>query len=490
MINLYYSKERFILPELQRIKKQSLVLKEILNASWDGIAIISKQSKFIYVNKAIIPLFAYSEKEILNTNFIDLLDENSTIEFRELLESSIQNSYKNKKTFACKRKDGKNIYVNVSLKLMSNKEMFVLNISDITESMSKDILVDNYLVQLDLSNDGFITHISEAFCTLTSYNRDDTIGLSYNDLLSSMTVPFQKQSLDKAIENKTNCKVKLVIKNNDNSTFNSTATVHTILNKYGDVIGFSMILVNTSSVKSSQEIQLKKMLIDEEEKLAIMSETMRTVAHEWRQPLNTISLTAQELLFNLDFEDEVPKDEIKDNLDAIASSTQELSSIIENFQEITELKGSKKKRNIKEIVIEALKIADIYGDYVNIENEPTKAFRTYPKELASAVSAILINAKEITASKEDRVINIRTYDDGSNIVCELSNNGGHIPEEIIEKIFTPYFSTKEEKNGVGLSLYVCKIIIELHLKGTIEVANEGEDIVKFTLKFPKGALEE
>ena len=476
--------------ELQRIKKQSLVLKEILNASWDGIAIISKNSKFIYANKAISPLFAYDEKEILKINFIDLLEDEDKIEFKELLQSSTQNTYKNKKSFTCKRKDNKNIYVSVSVKLMSNKEMFVLNITDITESKSKDILVDTFLIQLDLNTDGFITHISEAFCSITSYTKIDVVGLSYQDLLASMTVPFQKQHLQEAIENKKSTKVKLVIRNNDNSTFNAKATLHTVVNKYGDVIGFSMILVNTSSIKSNEEIELKKMLMDEEEKLAIMTETMRTVAHEWRQPLNSISLTAQELLFNLDFEDDIQKEEIKDNLGAIATSTQDLSSIIQNFQEITELKGSKKKRNIKDVVAEALKIANIYDNSIIFNNEPTKAFRTYPKELASAVSSILINAKEITENIENKKIIIHTFDDGANIVCELSNNGGHIPEDIIDKIFTPYFSTKKIKNGVGLSLYVCKIIIELHLKGTIEVVNEEEDMVKFILRFPKGALEE
>ena len=478
------------MPELQRIKKQSLVLKEILNASWDGIAIISKKSKFIYANKAITPLFAYNEKEILKINFIDLLEDDGPVEFNELLTSSIKNSYKNKKIFSCRRKDNKIIYVSVSVKLMSNNEMFVLNISDVTETRSKDILVDTFLMQLDLTTDGFITNITEAFCAITEYTKNDIIGLSYNDILSSMTVPFQKQNLQKAIENKKNAKVKLVIKNNNNSTFNAQATLHTILNKYGDVIGFSMILINTSSIKSNEEIQLKKMLLDEEEKLAIMTETMRTVAHEWRQPLNSISLTAQELLFNLDFEDDIQKDDIREHLTSIASSTQDLSSIIENFQEITELKGSKKKRNIKEIVAEALKISDIHGDFIIFDNEQTKAFRTYPKELASAFSSILINAKEVLANKEDKKIIIHTFDDGANIVCEISNNGGHIPEDIIDKIFTPYFSTKKEKNGVGLSLYVCKIIVELHLKGTIEVINEEEDIVKFILKFPKEALEE
>jgi signal transduction histidine kinase len=238
------------------------------------------------------------------------------------------------------------------------------------------------------------------------------------------------------------------------------------------------------------EVILETKVHDGEERLAIMSETMRTVAHEWRQPLNAISLDAQGLLFDLDFDDDVPKERITESLENISKSTQALSSIIENFQGVTDLKGSKKKRNIKEIVQEGLKISELNEKaFVNEEHETSASFRTYPRELALALSSILTNAREFTKELEDKVITIVTRQKNENVVCEISNNGVHIPEEIITQIFTPYFSTKTEKNGVGLSLYTCKVIIELHLKGFMIVSNVDENIVKFTLTFPMKALE-
>ncbi|MDX9743960.1 MAG: HAMP domain-containing sensor histidine kinase [Arcobacteraceae bacterium] len=218
---------------------------------------------------------------------------------------------------------------------------------------------------------------------------------------------------------------------------------------------------------------------------------MRTVAHEWRQPLNIISIESQGLAFELDFSDTFDKNYIKERLESISQSTEKLSNIINNFQSVTELKGSKKKRHIRDVFLDAIQLADLYEkEFLKEQHEDTKSFRTYPKELASALSSILINAKEQILKKPTGIIQIKTYEENNQIISEISNNGGEIPTDIIDKIFTPYFSTKDERNGVGLSLYTCKIIIELHLKGKIEVENLGDDWVLFKISLPIGALEE
>ena len=71
-----------------------------------------------------------------------------------------------------------------------------------------------------------------------------------------------------------------------------------------------------------------------------------------------------------------------------------------------------------------------------------------------------------------------------DIIIEISNNGGNIPEDLLEKIFTPYFSTKKTRNGVGLSLYIAKMIVELHLKGQILVENQPLNTVVFKVILP------
>ena len=105
--------------------------------------------------------------------------------------------------------------------------------------------------------------------------------------------------------------------------------------------------------------------------------------------------------------------------------------------------------------------------------------------------AILNNAYESVTKlprEEDRIIIYNTYllQNKKRFIIEISNNGGNIKSDIISRVYDAYFSTKDEKNGVGLSLYIAKTIIELHLNGKIEVENKENNIVTFTINLPIG----
>lgn len=479
----------------QATKNQNAVLKEMINGSWNGIGIISLDSKIIFINKAFSPILGYSESELLQLKLLDIIIPHSKQPFANLLKDNIKNQYNNRIIIGCIRKDKQTVYLDIVIKLMSNNKMFVINANDVTADVAEKEILHKFIVQYHINKHGNIVKASEAFCRLTNYTEDELKVKTYKELLHRATDENSLRTFLQSIIDGKSWKGMLVLKRKDNSACYVDFISKPTKNKYGDIIGHSAAMMDiTSEIKlQKNEVVLKEQLIDGEEKLKIMTETMRTVAHEWRQPLNTISLDAQSLLFDLDFEDNISKEDLKEKLSNISNNTKNLSSVIANFQAITELKGSKKKRKISDILYEALKIAGLDDkEFVKETYQDTPSFRTYPKELASAISSILINAKEITSLKDNKQINISTsLDSNTNkIICKISNNGGHIPLDIIDKIFTPYFTTKQEKNGVGLSLYTCKIIIELHLKGTIKVQNLGTDIVEFTLSFPIGALEE
>jgi PAS domain S-box-containing protein len=476
-------------PSYDALFNQNIILKDVINSSWNALGIISLEGSFKFVNNAFVPILGYSHGELLKMGIVDILLQEYIQPFKDLLKDNTKNQYINKLTIGCKRKDNQTVYLEIVINLMTNKKLFVVNVHEVTATVNEKKLIDQFIIKFNMDKDGNLLDASKAFYRLSGHSYDKIVFNNYKTLLTSESEDENFEAFITSINNGKPWSGSLKIKKADNGILLVDFACHPTRNKYGDIIGFSAVMIDMTSQQQLLEHEefLEKKLIDEEEKLSIMSETIRTVAHEWRQPLNTISLDAQSLAFD----EEVDKENIKEKLEGISKSTEKLSQVIENFQSFTEPKGSKKKRNIKDILLEAIRISELdEKEFLEEVHETSRSFRTYPKELASALSTILINAREYTSIIDDPHILLKTYEKNNNIICEISNNGGHIPTEIKEKIFTPYFSTKKEKNGVGLSLYTCKMIVELHLKGAISVTNEDDNYVKFKLTFPIGALEE
>jgi len=210
-----------------------------------------------------------------------------------------------------------------------------------------------------------------------------------------------------------------------------------------------------------------------------MAETLQLISHEWRQPLNIISIKAQKMELDLSFGNDISQEEMIENLLQIKQKADELSQTIEEFQSFIKLKDSKVSTSPKEIINKAVTIFSgsdgIEGiDFIK-DIESDIQINTYKNELATILVNILTNSKEAILRNhiKNGVIKLKEYVLNNNLIFEISDNGGGIDESIMDKIFEPYFSTKEEKHGVGLGLYSCKIVIESHLNGSIEAKNHS-----------------
>lgn len=477
--------------ENNNLDKQNKVLKEIINNSWNGLGIIDKTSKFIYVNKAFSPILGFKEEELLQIKFEALLLPKYKNDFKELVKKNIENQYTNSMRVACIRRDKAIVYLDITIKVMEHQEYIVINANDITQTISDHETFDKYVFQAHVDTKGVITKVSEALCRLTLFSEEELLGHSYEKMFYPS---LNEEDIDGTIWS------ELIIHGQWNGIFASKNKAGDIIwvdmiikpmkNKYGDITGYSAVMFDITSevnLEKNKE-QLEETIIDNQAKLKIMGETMRTVAHEWRQPLNAISLEAQNLLFSYQFTDEtVPKEEAVPVLETMQSNIEGLSNIINKFQYITELQGEKKDAYIEDVCTRAVNISLLATNELSLNLESNVQFKTHENELATCLASILDNAKEANekaSNGEEKFIRLDSFQDGNEIKISISNNGGHIAKEFIDEIFKPYFSTKETKNGVGLSLYIAKMIVELHLKGHIEVENKDKDTVVFTLVLP------
>ncbi len=456
-----------------KTKNQNIFLKEMINSSWSGMGIVNLDTKFIFTNNAFSPLLGYTNDELMQLKFIDLVSSENQVLFQELIENNAKNKYVNNIQLSCKRKDGGLIFLDVTINLMKDSKYIVLDVSDITQTIAEHEIFNKYLVQTQIDTNGNITKASEAYCRLSGYSESELIGMPYNNEKNNKKYSWSD------IKNSKEYSGTIGNTTKTGNFFWVECVIKPKYNKYGDITGYTSVMFDITNEMTLEEKKkdLLQQIVDRDEKLNIMTSTMRLVAHEWRQPLNTISLEVQNLMLKYQFGEDIESEETVEYLTSVTEHIEELSAVINNFQNTTEIKESKVETSSKIIIKKSIESSLVQINHIQFEDTTTQSFSTYQHSLSQSIAHILNNAHEaIERSKDkDSKISIKTYQDENNTIFEISNIGNHIPEDIIDNIFTPYFSTKEIRNGVGLSLYNCKTIIELHLKGHIEVFNISKD---------------
>ncbi len=229
-------------------------------------------------------------------------------------------------------------------------------------------------------------------------------------------------------------------------------------------------------------------------RLAQMGEMISMIAHQWRQPLSAISLTAigletKILLKRLDFTTPKGIEEaqayILQRTKLIATYVDSMTTTIDDFRMFYKKDRHKELASLPDIIDRALKIigASLDTDNILVSHECNcNNILVFPNELVQVFLNLLQNSQDqfmqngITSAKI--TISGVDYKDGIRIM--FCDNAGGINHLILNKIFRPYFSTKEKQNGTGLGLYMSKIIIDDHHKGLLEVSNVNDEQGKAT----------
>ncbi len=241
----------------------------------------------------------------------------------------------------------------------------------------------------------------------------------------------------------------------------------------------------------------KELIVFQQSKMASMGEMIGNIAHQWRQPLSAISSTASSNMIQLEL-DIASKDELIKSFEEILNYTSFLSNTIDDFRNFF--------RNEKEyshfLITDSIdKCLAILNGIINNKSihvikkvDPIELYNL-KNEFIQVILNIIKNAIDALNGVEDstkRYIFIENSLDDNNIILKIKDTAGGIPENIINKIFEPYFTTKHQSQGTGIGLFMTNEIIVKHMKGSINVENISTQIgtetflgASFTISIPK-----
>jgi len=230
---------------------------------------------------------------------------------------------------------------------------------------------------------------------------------------------------------------------------------------------------------STKELQQKDEIMVAQSRNAAMGEMLSMIAHQWRQPLSLISMSADNLLLDKELGC-LDDTSFNENLNSIINEASSLSQVIDNFKNYFSPTKNKENISIKALIEDTKDIIDLNLKNNNIkliiDNKCDLTIAIHKQELMQVLLNLINNAKEalIANQKEKKLILISCKENDDTITIDVCDNAGGIQENIINDIFNPYFTTKDELEGTGLGLYMSKIVIEKYMKGKLSVQNMKE----------------
>lgn len=242
---------------------------------------------------------------------------------------------------------------------------------------------------------------------------------------------------------------------------------------------------------SVKEIRKKDNLLIQQSRQAAMGEMINNIAHQWRQPLNSIGLIVQNLMLSFRM-GRLAEDEMRTETELMMETIQFMSHTIDDFRNFFRIDKEKQLFSVSKALNTTLNVVFPSRNNkmitLDVETHDTALAFGYPNEYSQVLLNILNNAKDILMERQidDPCIRIRVSSEEGRSVVTVWDNGGGIADNILPRIFDPYFSTKMPDRGTGIGLYMSKTIIEQNMGGALSARNMNGG-AEFTIEIPSSS---
>ena len=456
-------------------------LKAIFENIPDLVWIKDVNGVFMSCNKRFEEFFGAKEKDIVNKTDYDFVDK-ELADFFISHDKLAMNSDKPLSNFEeLTFPDGHKEYVQtIKSKVLdsSGNIVGILGIGrNITELRDKELQLIKQQKELqsiyDTTKDGLaivdmetnFIKVNKAFCDIT--------GLSEEELLKTSSIALigdeNKEELVKSNIN------EIILK----GSVDNFERVYVAKNRGINITLSATLMPDKNHILLSMKDVTKNKLFEEQSKLAAMGEMIGNIAHQWRQPLSVITTVSSNVKFHKEY-DELKNYDVTSDMNTIMQQADYLSKTIDDFRNF--IKNSKEINliSIKSVVEKTLSLihAAMVNNCINVISNLNDdlEIEANENELIQSFINIINNAKdaenENVKNSDDKLIFVETLKEDSNLIVLIKDNGGGIPNTIMNRIFEPYFTTKHQSVGTGIGLSMTYKMLVERQHALINVYNE------------------
>ncbi len=492
----------------KRLRETNKKLEMILETATEGIAIVDAKENITFLNKAFADLLGYDENELIHINLRKLVDKEGFKEIRRQTETRKKGNV-SRYELVMYGKDGKPRIVQVSASPLWNEDgqfagslAIVMDVTErkrmeeaLRESEEKwrSLAKNAPNVILIVDRDGKIQFINR---TVIDASPEQMIGKSIYDFIDPRYQDVVRKTIGHVFQTGEGGSYEISGTGPEGGT-SWYATQVGPIKRDGQTVSVTLITVDITERKQMLEkleeysqhleelVEQRTKLLKEaqeqlikSERLAAIGQVAAMIGHDLRNPLTGISGATYYLKTKLG-----PRvdEKIKEMLELIENDVEHSNKIIKDLMEYSkEIKLELTKTTLRSIIKETLFLVEIPDDVqlrdltqnepkVKIDLEQMK--RVFANLIKNAVDAMLNGGKLTIASRES---------DG-NVEITFTDTGTGMTKEVMEKIWTPFFTTKAK--GMGLGLPICRRIIEAH-GGSISVESTFGKGTTFTVTIP------
>ena len=347
------------------------------------------------------------------------------------------------------------------------------------EEQKYSLIFNNANIGIKLIDlDGRFLDVNQRACDIVGYQKEELLGMLFHDITYSKDLSSELDYIEQLVKGNISfyeIQKRFIHKDGSMVWVNLFTTL--IRDESTKPKYFVSVIQDITTLKdTTKKLHEKEEMMIAQSRQAAMGDMISMIAHQWRQPISIISMEANNLQADLELNNEIDRETLKNLTDTVSTQTQHLSKTIDDFRNFFKPNREAQKASLSEIIdnVQSLIQKSLENNNIFLEIDMSKDYQivTYKNELVQVLVNLILNAKD---SIEERgssggKINMKVTKDMDNIYLEICDNGIGIEKELFDKLGEPYVSSKG-KNGTGLGLYMSNVIVKKHLQGNLTWKN-------------------